>query len=113
MPGNCVITPMLVMGLVVSSVASSPALAQPVPGALVPTIITATPSPTPGTTLVERDTMIRLMVLNEVTTKTAHPADRFALVVDEDVVVDGIKIIPVGSKAWGEVISASESGGLG
>lgn len=66
-----------------------------------------------GEILVDRDTLIRLMVLNEVSTRTARPGERFVLRVDEDVEVDGITIIPVGSKAWGEVISAESSGGAG
>jgi hypothetical protein len=81
--------------------------------ALVPVVVTNRPSPVAGTLLVERDSMVRLMVLNEVTTKTARAGDRFALVVDEALTVDRVVIIPVGSKAWGEVITASESGAIG
>ena len=62
---------------------------------------------------VEADTMIRLMVLNEVSTKIAKAGDRFPLRVDEDVIVNGVTVIPVGAKAWGEVLSAEESGVVG
>ncbi|HEX8401472.1 MAG TPA: hypothetical protein VF628_07165 [Allosphingosinicella sp.] len=67
----------------------------------------------PDTILVEQDTLIRLMVLNEVSTKTVKPGERFVLRVDEPVVVAGRTIIPVGAKAWGEVLSAEGSGAGG
>lgn len=70
----------------------------------------ASPEGHPDKLFVEADTMIRLMVLNEVSTKIAKAGDRFPLRVDEDVVVNGVTIIPVGSKAWGEVLSTEESG---
>ncbi|HEV2079700.1 MAG TPA: hypothetical protein VGR19_07380 [Allosphingosinicella sp.] len=63
--------------------------------------------------MVEKDTLVRLMVLNEVSTRKAKPGDRFVLRVDEDVVVNGTTIIPVGTKAWGEVTSAEASGAVG
>lgn len=66
-----------------------------------------------GGVVVDRDTLIRLMVLNEVSTRTAKPGDRFVLRVDENVVIDGVTIIPVGAKAWGEVLSAETSGAVG
>lgn len=67
----------------------------------------------PDKILVERDTLIRLMVLNEVSTKVAKAGDRFPLRVDEAVVVNGVTIIPVGATAWGEVLSAESSGVVG
>jgi hypothetical protein len=62
---------------------------------------------------VGRDIVIRLMVLNEVSTRTARPGDRFVLRVDEPVVVEGVTLIPVGAKGWGEVLSAEKSGHIG
>src|SRR3546814_6192004 len=53
------------------------------------------------------------MVLNEVSTKIAKAGERFPLRVDEDVVVNGVTIIPIGARAWGEVLSAEESGIVG
>lgn len=53
------------------------------------------------------------MVLNEVSTRTSKPGDRFVLRVDEPVVVNGTTVIPVGAKAWGEVLSAEGSGVVG
>ena len=63
--------------------------------------------------LVEQDTLIRLMVLNEVSSRTTKPGERFVLRVDEAVVVGGTTVIPVGAKAWGEVLRAEESGAVG
>jgi hypothetical protein len=70
-------------------------------------------SPQPQPVLVQRDTPVRLMVLNEVSTRSARAGDKFVLRVDEDVVVGGVTVIPVGAKAWGEVVSAEASGALG
>ncbi|SDD61023.1 hypothetical protein SAMN05444678_11730 [Sphingomonas sp. YR710] len=53
------------------------------------------------------------MVVNEVSTKVARAGDRFVLRVDEDLEIGGIKIVPVGAKAWGEVLGAEESGAVG
>lgn len=66
-----------------------------------------------GTLLLTRDTLIALMVVNEVTTKTAKVGDRFLLRVNEKVVVNGTTVIPIGAKAWGEVVSAESSGVVG
>lgn len=63
--------------------------------------------------LVRQNTPIRLMVLNEVSTRTAKPGDRFVLRVDEPVVVNDVTVVPVGAKAWGEVLSAEKSGHIG
>jgi hypothetical protein len=63
--------------------------------------------------LVDRDTLIRLMVLNEVSTRTVKAGERFVLRVDEPVTVSGVTIIPVGAKAWGEVLDAEGSGAGG
>lgn len=82
----------------------------------VPTATIAAPAPpasNPNALRVDDDTMVRLMVLNEVSTKTTKAGERFVLRVDEDVVVGGVTIIPVGAKAWGEVVSAEGSGAVG
>lgn len=73
-------------------------------------VVPAVPQGLAGSELfVSRDTLLRLMVLNEVSTRTAKPGDRFVLRVDENVVVDGVTIVPVGAKAWGEVLGAQSS----
>lgn len=73
----------------------------------------AEPAPQAGMIRVEQDTLIRLMVLNEVSSRTAQPGHRFVLRVDEPVIVGGATIIPVGAKAWGEVVDSSKSGSVG
>ena len=71
------------------------------------------PESHPAALVVPRDTMIRLMVLNEVNSRRAKSGDRFVLRVDENVSVDGNVVIPVGAKAWGEVTDARENGAVG
>lgn len=66
-----------------------------------------------GAIVVSKDTMIRLMVLNEVNTNSAKPGDQFVLRVDENVVVGGSTIIPVGAKAYGEVTRIKLNGSVG
>lgn len=62
---------------------------------------------------IPRDTPVRLMVLNEVSTKDHEPGHRFRLRVDQPVLVDGLERIPVGATAWGEVLEVKKSGNLG
>lgn len=87
-------------------------------GSLIPAALTLAVQAAPifaptATVFVDRDTPIRLMVLNEVSSRTAQAGHRFVLRVDEPVVVDGRTIVPVGAKAWGEVTAAEESGAMG
>lgn len=91
----------------------APALAQaaPEPTAVVaPSVASAA---NPNAIVIEQDTLVRLMVLNEVSTRSAKVGDKFVLRVDEPVVVNGVTVIPVGAKAWGEVLDAEKSGGVG
>ena len=70
-------------------------------------------APTVAPQVLARDTPVHLMVLNEVTTKT-HPAGhRFALRVDQPVMLGERIVIPVGARAWGEVTRADSSGNVG
>ena len=73
----------------------------------------AAPSDRPGAIVVARDTLVRLMVLNEVNTNSAKPGDRFVLRVDENVIVGGATVIPVGAKAYGEVTRVKSNGAAG
>jgi hypothetical protein len=66
-----------------------------------------------GRIVVPKNTMVRLMVLSEVNTRQKKPGDRFVLRVDEPVVVDGVTIVPVGARAWGEVTGVKENGAAG
>jgi len=87
----------------------------PSPGTPLNAVIAAPPPVAghPNAIFVERDTLIRLMVINEVSTKVVQAGYRFPLRVDEDVIVNGVKVIPVGAKAWGEVLRAEENGVAG
>ena len=71
------------------------------------------PETHPSALVIPRDTMVRLMVLNEVNSRRAKPGDRFVLRVDENVSVDGNVVIPVGAKAWGEVTDSRGNGAVG
>lgn len=59
---------------------------------------------------VPRGMALKLMVIDEVTTKTAKPGDRIKLRLNEAVTVDGIVAIKAGTPAVGEVVSSAESG---
>lgn len=102
----------LLAGCIASSAAAQQAAAPgPAPGLLV--VTPAPPESHPGALVVPRDTLVRLMVLNEVNSRNARPGDRFVLRVDENVAINGTIVIPVGSKALGEVIDVRENGAVG
>src|SRR4051812_10533948 len=108
----------LIAGLaLLGSTLGTAAAAQEAPAAAArPELVVASPAPPPdrpGAVVVARDTMVRLMVLNEVNTNSAKPGDRFVLRVDENVVVGGTTIIPVGAKAMGEVTRVQSNGAVG
>jgi len=56
---------------------------------------------------------VELMVLREVNSRSASAGDRFRLRVNAPVVLEGATVIPVGTSAWGEVISAKGTGAAG
>ena len=101
---------MLYLAAVLAALVAASAQAV-VPAEPVATVVA--PAAPAGMIMVERDTLIRLMVLNEVSTRRAKAGDHFVLRVDEPVQVDGVTIIPVGAKAWGEVLAAESSGMAG
>ncbi|WP_218847383.1 hypothetical protein [Sphingomonas sp. R3G8C] len=81
---------------------SPPATAVPSPGAnaaAVPGLAVGTP--------------LQLMLLTEVTSRTAHAGDRFKLRVNEAIVLDGVTVVPVGTLAWGEVVTQQANGAAG
>lgn len=90
---------------------SSPVLAKNVP------IVPPVPSPIApadlAAILVKRDTPIELMATKEVSTADVSPGTRFKLRVNRPVTVGEKIVIPVGASAYGEVITAEDSGGLG
>lgn len=106
----------LIAALALLASASGAAAQEAAPAAAQPELVVASPAPPadrPGAIVVARDTMVRLMVLNEVNTNSAQPGDRFVLRVDENVVVGGATVIPVGAKAYGEVTRVKSNGAVG
>lgn len=63
--------------------------------------------------LLVRDSLVRLMVVVEVSTRNSQAGDHFELRVHEPVIVDGRILIPVGTKAWGEVVESEPSASTG
>lgn len=92
-------------------VLASPIFAQiPVDSAALPAtqpVLTASPL------LLRQDTPVELMAVKEVSTADTAAGARFKLRVNKAVSMEGKVVIPVGSWAFGEVIAASDSGGLG
>jgi hypothetical protein len=62
---------------------------------------------------VPQDTPVELLAPSEVSTADAAPGLIFKLRVNKPVVIDGVVVIPVGTPAFGQVVSAMDSGGLG
>lgn len=81
---------------------------------------TATPTPAaamtaPAALLVTlpRDTPVELIATREVSTANAKPGTPIKLQVRSAVLIGGRAVIPAGTPAWGEVVTASDAGGLG
>ncbi len=92
---------------------AAPVAAVPAPRELAaPATVSAAPA-LPAGILLAQDTPIELMAPTEVTTDKARAGTRFKLRVNRAVEAGGRVIIPVGTPAYGEVITASDSGGLG
>lgn len=106
----------LIAALALLASATGAAAQEAAPAAAQPELVVAAPAAPadrPGAIVVARDTMVRLMVLNEVNTNSAKPGDRFVLRVDENVIVGGSTVIPVGAKAYGEVTRVKSNGAVG
>ena len=58
-------------------------------------------------------TDVRLQVTDKLSSATATEGQRFNLVLDEDVQVGGVVVVPRGAKAVGTVISAHKRGHMG
>ena len=107
---------MLAAALAASGIATQ---AQPVTvaPAMAPSEISAAPAaaePAPPPPLIlPKGTMVRLMVIKEVSSREHQAGHRFALRVDEDVKAEGLTVIPVGAKGWGEVVSSAGTAGVG
>ncbi len=99
-----------------SSATSGAALAQNSP-TIEAAPITAAPvteaAPPARRVTILRDTPVNLMADVEITTANVTPGTRFKLRVNQPIIVDNVTIVPVGATAYGEVVTASASGGLG
>lgn len=100
-----------------------PAPAAPVPAAVEPAVpepFTTAPAAPASTQSVKYapqtvapGTPIRLMFLKEINSRTAVPGQLFKMRVHEPVFMNGQAVIPVGTTAWGEVVSFDSSGAVG
>lgn len=80
-------------------------------------LVVAVPAPAHGpaasTVKIPRDTPVELMAPREISTADASAGDIFKLRVNKAITVDGRTVVPVGTLAFGQVVSARDSGGLG
>lgn len=67
----------------------------------------------PNRVTIGRDTPVSLMAISEVSTAKASAGTRFKMRVNEAIIVGGVVVVPVGTPAIGEVLTAKDSGGLG
>ena len=77
------------------------------------TVAAPAPAARPAAVLLPHDTPVELMATAEVSTATAKPGTVFKLRVNKPVSLDGKVVVPVGTPAFGEVVTATDSGGLG
>lgn len=88
------------------------ALAQGMPAAAQEAAAAAT-SPARGTIVLARDTPVVLLATSEVRSDHVAAGTLFKLRVQQPISVGGAVIVPVGTPAFGQVVSAEGSGGLG
>jgi hypothetical protein len=65
------------------------------------------------TIVIKRDTPVELLATKEISTADAVAGTRFRMRVNKAIIVDDKLVVPVGAWAMGEVLTASDSGGLG
>lgn len=58
-------------------------------------------------------TDVRLQITEKLSSATATEGQRFNLVLDEDILVDGVVLVPRGAKAVGTVVSSHKRGHMG
>lgn len=63
--------------------------------------------------LVPKGTPVRLMVVKEVRTDKAAAGELFPLRVDEALTADGVQLVPVGAKAYGQLTALKGTNGVG
>lgn len=82
------------------------------PPAATPAVATTTAA-APLLIKLPQDTPVELIATREVSTATAKPGTPIKLQVRTAVQIGGRVVIPAGTLAWGEVVTASDAGGLG
>lgn len=102
------VTALLAMsGVLWTSPCYSEVMAEPPAAVLQPAAVKVAP------TFLRQDTPLELMAVKEVSTADASAGTRFKLRVNKPVTMEGKVVIPVGAWAFGEVVDAIDSGGLG
>ncbi len=69
----------------------------------------AHPTP-PGRVVLPQGTTVHLVFASPLTSKTAEVGDKIALILDQDVVLDGVLAAPKGSPATGRVVQVDKPG---
>ena len=73
----------------------------------------AAATPAPMRVALPRDTPVELIATREVSTADAKPGTPIKLQVRRAVLIGDRAVIPAGTPAWGEVVTATDAGGLG
>ncbi|MCW6532503.1 hypothetical protein NED98_19820 [Sphingomonas sp. MMSM20] len=63
--------------------------------------------------VIPQDTPVELLAPSEVSTASAKPGLIFKLRVNKPIMIGGKTVVPVGTPAFGQVVTATDSGGLG
>jgi len=63
--------------------------------------------------VIPQDTPVELLAPSEVSTASATPGLIFKLRVNKPIMIGGKAVVPVGTPAFGQVVTAMDSGGLG
>ena len=67
-------------------------------------------SPQPTTAVLPAGTALRVRLAKRLSTRTNQSGDEFETLLDEDLVVDGTVVVPVGSKVTGKLLNVVEPG---
>jgi hypothetical protein len=93
--------------LVIVAQAAAASLPSPVP------LTNANQRAAVGSIVLAKNTPVELMAPTEVSTADATAGTIFKLRVNRAIQVNGATVVPVGTPAFGQVVSAIDSGGLG
>jgi hypothetical protein len=91
---------------------SNAADTAPVEGSVTNIVLTQTTNENTQATLPAR-ALVRLTLINPLSTKTAVPGEQFPLTVSDDIKINGRIVIPMGTPAIGEIIHAQKAKGFG